>query len=263
VAQAFVAGLRDMGPILIPALCLLWLALVTLGRAVTVRALSSEPGSTNWWSLSALHALRLLMTFAVLLAYFGAAILVSGAFDPREYYALNVVLMLLVMALLLVTWGMVSWFVSLAQIFAAQTGDGLVGSLRNAASLYQEHAGNFLNSGIWFSVARLILIGLVTLGSLSPLGNMSMAGAKGLLVSVAIISLLYFAAADALNMWRLSVYISLTEPELANPVPESISPLQPVMQPGLESEGERVARSSSGQDIPTAGPEEWKPIAES
>jgi hypothetical protein len=261
VTQAFVAGLRDMGPILIPALSLLWLALATVGRGVTVRALSREPMRINWWSLARLNALRLLMTFAALLAYLGAAIVVSHTLDPRQYYVLNVVLLLFVMALLLAIWGAVNWFVSLAQIFAAQAGDGLMSSFRRATTLYQAYTGEFLSSGIWFFVTRLILIGLVTLGSLSPLGKMSVAGVKGWLVFVAILSLLYFAAADALNMWRLGVYISLTEPEPAKLVSELIPPPHPVIQPGTGSEDAYEPTPSSDQGVPP-GVDEWKPIAE-
>src|SRR3954464_12172492 len=42
VMQAFLEGAGAIGPILFPALALLWLALATIGRAVTVRALATE-----------------------------------------------------------------------------------------------------------------------------------------------------------------------------------------------------------------------------
>src|SRR5262249_45670553 len=158
---------------------------------------------TNWSSLFTLNLFRLLMTFAALLAYFGAAVIVAHFFDPHEYYVLNIALLLLVMLFLLLIWGMANWYSSVAQIFAAQSVEGFFDSLRRVAGLYQSHSGAFVSSGIWFSVARLILLTLVTFGSLSPLGNVTMSGVKGFVVFIAIISLLYFAAADALNMWRL------------------------------------------------------------
>ncbi len=88
--EAFVAGARAMGPILFPALALLWLALATIGRGVTVRALALEPVRTNWLSLFGLNAFRLLMSLAALVAYFGAAVLVSTTFNAAEHIGLNV-----------------------------------------------------------------------------------------------------------------------------------------------------------------------------
>jgi hypothetical protein len=220
-----------------------------------VRALTKESSRTNWPSLLALNGFRLLTTFGALLAYFGAAVLVSHVFDPHEYYGLNIFLLLMVMVLLCLIWGIVNWFVSLAQIFAAQTGDGFSDSLRSASGLYQAHAGTFFSTGIWFSVARLILLGLVTVGSLSPLGNMTMAGGKAIAIFVVLISLFYFAAADALNMWRLGVYLSLTEPGAMKAVPEPSGTPPPTFTP-------QAAPPDADEHAPSSAQEGWKPIAE-
>lgn len=250
VMQAFVDGVRDMGPILVPALCILWLALATIGRAATVRALAKDGGVTNWASLIGLNLFRLLMTFAALLAYVGGAILVTRTFDPQQNYVLDILLMLVVVLALAMAWGVVNWFISLAQIFAAQSNAGFTTSIRNAADLYQSHSGDFVSSGLWFSFLRLILIVLVTLGSLSPLGQMTLGGIRTVAVFIIVVSLLYFAAADALNMWRLGVYLSLLEPEETEPVLA-----QNTGNPDL-------APTEGANHIPPPPPEEWKPIAE-
>lgn len=232
VTQAFVEGARAMGPILFPALALLWLALATIGRGVTVRALSAGETHTNWISLLELNAFRLVMGLAALVAYFGAAILVSTSINPQQHYAANVLIMLIVMTMLLLIWSVVNWFVGLAQIFASKNGEGFGESLRSAMSLYQAHSGAFGSSGLWFSFFRLVLLVMVTVGSLSPVGNLSVAGAKPFVIFVTIITLAYFAFADALSMWRLGVYVSLTEPAAIDPVPEAM-PAPPMPPPSL------------------------------
>jgi hypothetical protein len=256
--QAFVAGLRELGPILFPALAALWLALATIGRAVTIRALVAETARTNWISLLLLNAFRFATGCAALLAYFGLAAIVSRAFDPREYYAATVVLLLAILLVLAAFWGFVNWFASLAQIFAAGNGAGTLESFRSAIDLYQAFPGALMLAGFWFGFARLVLLCIVTVGSLSPAGNMTLAGLKGLLIFIAIISLLYFAAADALNMWRLGVYISLTEPERTEPVPAALA------DPNLPAP-ETVSADTTPQTetIPLPASDDWKPIAES
>jgi hypothetical protein len=261
VVQAFLEGARAMGPILFPALALLWLALATIGRAVTVRALAAEPGRTNWVSLLELNAFRLAMTFAALIAYVGAAILVSTNINPQQHYAANILIMLIIMTVLLVIWSVVNWFVGLAQLFAAANGDGFLGSLRSAGNLYQAHSGGFASSGVWFTFVRLILLVVVTVGSLSPMANVSVAGAKPFVVFVAIITLVYFAVADAVNMWRVGVYISLTEPAAIDPVPEPLPPAPP--PPFREHEPESAGLVPPNEPGREGVPEEWKPIADS
>jgi hypothetical protein len=261
VMQAFLEGARAIGPILFPALALLWLALATIGRAVTVRALAAELGRTNWLSLLELNGFRLAMTFAGFIAYFGAAILVSTSINPQQHYAANILIMLIVMIVLLVIWSVVNWFVGLGQIFAAANGDGFLDSLRSAGNLYQTHSGAFASSGVWFSVLRLGLLVVVTVGSISPVANVSVGGAKPFVVFVAIITLVYFAVADALNIWRLSVYIGLTEPAAVDPVPEPLA--SPPPAPFTDHEPERaelVPTNEVGDEgVPT---EQSKPIAD-
>jgi hypothetical protein len=257
--QAFFAGTRAMGPILFPALALLWLAMATIGRAVTVRALAAEPSKTNWVSLVGLNAFRLVMTLAAFVAYCGAAVLVSTIFDPSVHYGLNVLLMLFVMCVLLLVWSVVNWFIGLSQIFAAHTAEGFARSIHRAMNLYHSHSGAFASSGLWFSLARLILLVLVTVGSLSPVANVTMAGVKPIAVFIAIITLIYFAAADALSMWRLGVYISLTEPEAVEPVSE---PSPPPPAPIVEAEV-LITQPVQPGEPPSAISEDWKPIAES
>jgi hypothetical protein len=76
------------------------------------------------------------------------------------------------------------------------------------------------------SVVSLILFGALLRGSrLLPL------------VAISLITLAYFAAADALYEWLLATYISLTEPEREIPAPliQSEPPVLPGSEPELDA----------------------------
>src|SRR3954454_11015411 len=79
VMHATMMGLRTMGPVLIPALVLLWVALATVGRVVTVRALSApalsgDESRANWWAMIGLNSFRVAIALASVVAYFGAGV---------------------------------------------------------------------------------------------------------------------------------------------------------------------------------------------
>jgi hypothetical protein len=82
-----------------------------------------------------------------------------------------------------------------------------------------------------------------------------MAGGKAIAIFVVLISLFYFAAADALNMWRLGVYLSLTEPGAMKAVPEPSGTPQPTFTP-------QAAPPDADEHAPSSAQEGWKPIAE-
>ncbi len=258
VITAFLQGVRAMGPILFPALALLWLALATIGRGFTVRALAKDPQGTNWGALFGLNLVRLLMSLVCIVAYFGAAILVARVLGS-QHLAVNALVLVAVIFVLVSVWSVVNWFASLAQIFAAMRGEGLAPSIASANHVYREHSGAFGSSGIWFGFIRLVLLLVVTFGSLSPVANVSAGGVRTLVIFVAIISLAYFAASDALSMWRLGVYISLMEPAAIEPVPEPL-PVPPA--PITETREDASSITAQEDQPPERPPDETPPEIE-
>jgi hypothetical protein len=248
VMIAFLAGLRALGPILIPALSVLWVALATVGRAITVRALAAEDGRTNWLSLVSLHVLRVLMLFAAILAFFGAGILVGTIIDPREHYGLNFLLMLVVLLVLTSIWSLVNWYASTAAIFAAANQKGFFASFDLAASLKGTRGVNF-----WFSLMRMALVGFTTFLSLIFAGQLLQGHRRLPLVAIAVTTILYFAVADLLYTWRLAAYIGLTEPEPEPPVLNQDPPVVPsetLESPfGIKEETQHLSAETSNPPI--------------
>ena len=225
VVVAFMMGLRLMGPIIIPALIILWTALATLGRAATVRALSDSEPRTNWTGTAILHLLRIVLLVASLLAYFGCGILINTLVgDPSRKFAATFLLTFLALALIALVWSVVNWFLSLATIFTSRDARGTIQSLSDVARFYRDHSGRLAGAGLWFAFARSILV----IGStIVSLWLFTQARPRLAVLFIVIISLAYFALADALNIWRLAAYISLTEPESAPPVVSAPPPPPP------------------------------------
>lgn len=248
VMIAVVQGLRDMSSILVPALGVLWVALGSIGRAATVRALALGEARTNWPTAAALHLFRLLMFFAAVLAFFGAGVLISSASDPQLHFELNFFLMLVVLLLLSGIWSAVNWFFSVAAIFAARDGAGFWSSLAGAADLYYMGVGR---AGIWFSLMRTVLAVASTFVSLIFLGTFIETRGLAPLLGMVTVTLGYFAFADALYMWRLATYISLTEPapEPQRPIETGSVPLAPA------SEGQGEPGLGTGNLKPAEAPE--------
>lgn len=254
VMVAIITGLRAMGAIIIPALAILWVALATLGRAATVRALSDGEPRTNWPSTVGLHVFRVVLTFAAFFAYFGCGILIDTLVgDPAQHFAAVFLLATLALLLIALSWSVINWFFSLAALFTVRDHAGFLESLCQTNMFYRRERNSFVSSGFGFSVIRTVLVIAVTIISLLIVSRYGASHFRATIALVTAISLGYFAIADALNLWRLAAYISFSEPEPEPPVvaaPEA--PVQPVPEPQTASEVDVATETAPA--IPTDEP---------
>jgi len=235
VMVAILTGLHVIGPIIIPALAILWIVLATIGRAATVRALSAGEPSTNWPGITALHVFRVALAFAAVLAFFGCGILIGEVLgDPAQHFAAAVLLATLALLFVTAAWSIANWFFSLAAIFSARDNAGFFRSLRDTTGLYHRESDSFLSAGFVFGMMRTLLVVVATVLSLLPVARLGVAHVRATILIVAAVTLSYFALADWLNVWRLAAYIGLAEPEPAPPplAPSPESPLPPAHLPG-------------------------------
>jgi hypothetical protein len=234
-------GLRLMGPIIVPTLIILWTALATVGRAATIRALSDIESRTNWLTTAMLHLFRVVLGIASLIAYFGCGALINAMLgDPSLHFAATFLLSALALAVIAFIWSFANWFFSLATLFTVCDGSGFFRSTAQTADYYREHSGRLASTGLWFAFARSILVVVSTAISLWLFTEARLQVAIAFIV---LVSIVYFAFADALNIWRLATYISFSEPEPAPPVvatpstAPAISPepeLSPIPEPPSE-----------------------------
>ena len=232
VMVAFIEGLHLIGPIMIPALVILWVALSTIGRAATIRALSAVDSRTNWPATAALNLFRLILVAAAILAYFGCGALIDAMVgDTTQHLAAVVLLAALAMIVIATVWGMLNWFLSLAPIFTIRDGTGLFASITQAVDVYRVRSRAFTASGFSFGFIRTVLVIIATILSLLPIAQFSGTHVRLTILIVVTTSLAYFALADALNIWRLAAYISFTEPDPAPPVVVMPDPVPTILVP--------------------------------
>lgn len=246
VMVAFITGLHMIGPIIIPAIAILWIAMATVGRVGTVRAICEAVPQTNWFSTAGLNLSRAVIAVAAVLAFFGSGILINELVsDPSQHPAAIVLLATVALVVIAFIWSVANWFLSLAAIFTVRDGVGFFSSLGRAVELYRGQSDSLYSSGFWFGLLRTVLVIAATIFSLLPIARFSASRAGVAVLIVAVVTLAYFALADALYMWRLATYVALSEPEPQQPVwanPEI--PAAP--EPAMDESGATTGDSEGG-----------------
>jgi len=209
------------------ALSFLWIFAASLGRATTVRALlayfrrDTVDASTAAYratkprplrSLIWLNFLRVALTLAALLAFVGAAILVSFASsDAHPRPALVFTLFLPLAALICIVWPMLNWLLSLACIFAVRDDDDAVGAISAAATFSQEHSRPVFAVSTWTGLAHLAVFSVASTAASLPLAFVQVAPGRLIIAAVILVTLAYFAIVDWLYIARLAGYVCIAE----------------------------------------------------
>jgi hypothetical protein len=224
------------------ALSLLWIIAASIGRAATVRALldyfcrdtvsdvSSEtydatvPGPLR--SLIGLSFLRAMLLLAAILAFVGAAVLVSFASpDKNPQPGLVLVLFLPLAGLICIVWSALNWLLSLAAIFVVRDGEDGLGAISAAVIFVRERSGPVFAVGTWTGLAHLTAFSVATTAVTLPLALIHVAPSRLVIAGVILVTLAYFAVVDWLYMVRLAGYVCIAE------MPESLAEFVPLPAP--------------------------------
>jgi hypothetical protein len=209
------------------ALSLVWMVAASLGRFATVRALlaffhedvacnvspgvsSREPRSLG--ALINLNFLRSAVALSVILAFCGAAILVSFVStktNPRP--GLSFVLFLPICALIFLAGWALNWWLSLAGIFAVRNGEDAVAAITAAVAFSREHLGSVLAVSTWTGLAHLVAFSIATTVVSFPLAFIQVAPMRLVMLGVIVVTIAYFAVADWLYIVRLAGYVYIAE----------------------------------------------------
>ncbi|HET9696994.1 MAG TPA: hypothetical protein VFP40_09030 [Terriglobales bacterium] len=229
--HAIAEGTRVMGPVLFPSLALLWIGLATVGRVITVRALSAEKAHPNWMASLLLHVLRVIAVLAAVLAYLGAGILISRTIDPKAHFGASFTLSLFSMLAVASIWGALNWLLSVAAIFTSKDGAGVRESLSEGVALFATGKGAI---NLWFALMRTAALIAISYFSFFLVPFLLSGNWLAPAIVIVVLSMAYFAFADFLYIWRLAAYIGLTEPEPeveeAPPPPQLLAPEQVLIE---------------------------------
>jgi hypothetical protein len=199
----------------LPRIALIWLFCVTLGRSPLVSKIvgltAAVPSSINrrfWISMTAVHAIRVLLLLIVLSAYLAASRISVAAFgtDPDNPR------ILLAMVAYFVTFGigfavyLVANFVaSLAPLYVAQ-GRRALDALTDATHAAIQHKTLLGSSAAANATLRTVAATVVTGASLLLLPMSSFLPAWVLLVLSGLLTVFYCAASDILLLGRTTAY---------------------------------------------------------
>ena len=217
--------------LVVPAVFLLWIAAVTIGRAATLKALLRLETRIAFSPQLGLNFLRATASLAALIAYLGAAILAGRLATGR--YQVRPGVFFLVFIVLAVAIAMVrsrlNWFLCLAAIPAARDGADTFPAISAALGLFRRHAGRFVVAEAVFGTIHTVIFAFYTVICMlifSLAGKVPLAATLFLLTAI---MLTYFAAVDFLYIARLAAYTAIDEDDRTPPVVAVSEPSAPVL----------------------------------
>lgn len=203
--------LLDVFLIVAAASSLLWLLASAIGRIVTLEPLLPEV-KRNYVGVFALSFLR------VLWAWFGIAlclaVIVASSFAAAEVsdnaahpnFVLYFLLLAIGLPIVLMVWGALNWYLSLAPIFCLREGKRAFDSLGEAMREAGRRRREFWSISARYAVPRLLaLVLLIVLAALAAAGLNQMSA----IVVIVLLSLAYFALTDFFYIARMAAYIGL------------------------------------------------------
>src|SRR3954469_462922 len=231
-ALRFTAG----GIVLAIALLLLWIALSSLGRAATLKAMmealditaSSSARRETVSSLLALNFLRAASALAAIVAAVGAIFIASGAWASTRMSASGAArLWLFLLILVWTAWAMLNWLLSTSSLFVAVDRISALTAISSTLSWYRDRLGSVLVAGIWFGLIHGGAFLTACSAAFTVLGMAQILGSGPTLFLEFLIIAAYCAVADLLLIGRLTAYLAiirrgdsldLREPQLPPPI---------------------------------------------
>jgi hypothetical protein len=209
------AKLARLAAILLPSLLLLWIPVATAGRAATLRALL--PGdSRGWRALLGLHILRAALWLVTNLAFIGALILAAyGSVwlgtpeDPTVFLVIFLALAVVISLISSTLW----WYLALAPIFAWADGLPAFAAVVAAQRFARRHSGVVSGVSFLYGVLRLVAMFAATVFTLMVVPFFDSPARPLAIAMLVLITLVYFAVADAMYIARLASYIAIREGE--------------------------------------------------
>jgi len=261
--------------ILYTALVILWIFSASLGRAATLGELLShirqrahliktqiDAGAptadtlpvgdtpTHLRSLVGLHFLRAALGLAAGASCVGALILAGFAStktDPRP----ELVFILAAGTLFLIwsLWSSLSWFLAAAPIFVIREGKDAFSALFDTAKLFRTRPGPFIAVGSWFGLTHLVLFVAASTVVTFPLAFARFVPPSIVVGAVFLLTLTYFALADALYIGRLAGYVAILEAPPAPPPPSPAPMPIPRLQESPPSSAPELAMVDQNENI--------------
>jgi len=232
------AALLRAFAVLVPGFAILWTIAAAIGRLVTtpplVRAGTSAAweghdfsraataaketpalaaGGSNFSALLGISFLRATLAVALLAGYFACALIAAiasnaGGGSPESQIQAFLLVFLPLFLVLMLAWGVLNWFLSIAPIFAVRDGRSTLASFGDTMRLFSAGKRDFIAIASAYGFAKSVAIVVVTVAGLALAGALSAFPTLDAIVLIAL-TLAYFVFADLLNLARLASYAVL------------------------------------------------------
>jgi hypothetical protein len=266
------------------ALAVLWIICSSIGRAATIQPLleyfapvnaSASPSglatfttpdeSKRWHmrSLMGLNFLRVTLVLAGLLSLISSSIIagfVSTPAHPRP--GLSFLIFVPLVALVVLFWSSMNWFLSIASIFVLRDGSDVFDSVACAVEFCLRRARALTWSSTVFGTCHLVVFMLASSAVVFPLAFIGILPRWIILIAIVLLTLTYFMLVDFFYVGRLAAYVCILEtPEAVYSVP---SPPVPESLPAVEpAAGSSAAISPSISEQAAQDSAIWPPISPS
>jgi hypothetical protein len=226
------------GVLLAIALSAAWILLSSIGRAATVNgllALLRQEGEVSTpYHLRSLVGLNFLRLAATLAAAVGciSAVLLGSAVSPSDHPSPGSAMLICLFFLMLIvlTWCLLNWFLSLAAIFVVADGLDTFGSTAAAVGFCRDHLGAVLAANIWFGLAHMVAFSIASSAIAFPLAFAGLLPKGVVLSGMFLVVLLYFAVVDFLYVGRLAAHIAI----LLEPPPVPVQEVAVAFNSGID-----------------------------
>lgn len=245
--------------IVLAALTLLWSFAAAVGRAASLRNIVALVGGdeqsedTGWQfgPMFQLHLLRALWTW-IALGCFIASMLMGTAMLHQQHAAKAAFFYVFGIALSIVFGVVLNWIFGLAPLFCIRNQAGASDAMSLTLDFCSRQGTRLLGLSLGFLALRLVWAGSMFLLILAPTALGKHIAVGWILLLMSLLTLIYFAGADALYLVRLGAYAALAEIDAQPapaplPAPTSQSPPEfrpPTSLPSVDDVmGESLSRS--------------------
>ena len=178
-------------------------------------------------SLIALNCLRVATTLAAAVGCVGALLLPSSVPGGKSLApALTVQIVLFLLTMVWLAWTVLNWVLSVAAVFVASNGYDALRACSSAIDLCRKQTGPVVAVASWFGLAHLAVFLGASFFAVTSLGMAGIMPRWAIILTVALITILYFAVVDFLYIGRLAAYVAILNPQFP-PQPSAI-PHQPL-----------------------------------
>jgi hypothetical protein len=205
----------------LPAVSALWIVMSAAGRTITMKRLAGRQREISLRAMLILHFWRALVAWGVV-AVAAASVMIAALIanrGPTPDYVMYYALALPMIAIALIFWSVVNWYLTAAAAWVGRSYEGVSAgasrAIRLAMGFASARRGDMAGLNIMFTLLRLMALAVAFVLCTLP-GGLAASAPRIYVLWVIAVSLAYFVFADFVHVSRLASYLQLDESATAD-----------------------------------------------